>query len=82
VFNPTALSASWSSPTVVACTSTSARATLTNTTTKKQKVVLNGAVVARIPSGDLADLCFYGSGPATFVYHLKKSTSTLTVSVS
>jgi hypothetical protein len=82
VFNPTALSASWSSATAIPCTSTAVAATITNTTSRKQKVVLNGAIVARIPRGSLAGLCFYGSGPATFVYGLKKSTSTLTVSVS
>ncbi|HXQ75645.1 MAG TPA: hypothetical protein VN791_04050 [Acidimicrobiales bacterium] len=85
VYSPTALSTGWSAPSSGSeppCTSTIFEATVTNTTKKTQKVTFNKKVIGKIPKGDDIGLCFYGSGTSTFVLGLKKSTSTLTITVS
>jgi hypothetical protein len=85
IYNPTALSTTWSAPASSSeppCTSAIFEATVTNTTKKTQKVTFNKKVIGKIPKGDDIGLCFYGSGTSTFVVGLKKSTSTLTITVS
>lgn len=85
VYDPTALSVGWSAPASSkepACTSTIFEATITNTTKKTQKVTYEKKVIGKIPKGDEIGLCFYGSGTSTLVVGLKKSASTLTITVT
>jgi hypothetical protein len=84
VFDPTSLSAGWSSAATPppACTAGIVAFTITNTTTTTQTVTVGKKVIGHITAGESLGVCTYGSGKARFKFKLKKSSSRLTVRVS
>jgi anti-sigma factor RsiW len=81
-YSPTSLSANWTSASPVTCTAANVAFSITNTTTKTQKVVQGKKVFAKVPKGEVLGVCLYGSGSQSVTLKLKKSKSTLTVSIS
>jgi hypothetical protein len=82
-YSPTALSANWTSATPVPCTAANVAFTITNTTTKTQKVVKGKKIFAKVPKGEELGVCLFGGpGASSVTLKLKRSTSTLSVSIS
>jgi hypothetical protein len=80
VYKPTALSTTYTAASGSTCTASEVVLTISNKTTKTEKITFQGVTYA-LPKGYLIGFCLYGSGPASGTFGLKKSTSTLTVTV-
>jgi hypothetical protein len=81
-YSPTSLSANWTSASPVTCTPANVAFTITNTTAKTQKVVEGKKVFAKMPAGEDLGVCLFGSGSKSVTLKLKRSKTTLTVSIS
>ncbi|MFZ0667794.1 MAG: hypothetical protein WAM97_18755 [Acidimicrobiales bacterium] len=82
VFDPTALSTTWSGPVQKTCTSKRQVLDFVNKTATTQKITYLGSVIGKLKAGDEAGICFWGTGSEQFVFGLQNQSSTLTVSVS
>lgn len=82
VFDPSSLTATWSSATESECTTTLERATLTNMSSSTAIITYKRVDEVKIKPGGEAGLCFYGTGTATFTLGLRGSKAKLAIHVS
>ena len=83
-FSPSKLAVTWSGPYVgtPTCTAALEKITITNKEKVSETVTSGGKSFGVIPAGDVAGVCFWGSGTHTFTYGLAGTKAKLKVSVS
>ena len=81
-FKPGKLSAVWSGPTEETCTAALEEATVTNDTSKAQKLVSGKTVFGTLPAHEVEGFCFWGTGTHTFTLGIKGQKSKLKFNVS
>jgi hypothetical protein len=82
-FNPGKLSVVWSAPPPeTTCTAALEEATVTNDTSKGQKLVSGKTVLGTLPAHEATGFCFWGTGTHTFTLGIKGQKSKLKFNVS